>query len=468
MRMNIKNIKYNKGEVIIFLLVVIFVFSITIAPFINWTISINKAIKTSVNKEQSLQIAEAGINYYQWHLAHYPTDYKDGTNDPGPYIHDYIDFDTQTVLGQYSIEIIPPSNGSTIVTIVSTGWTSSNPSVTKTITAKYGIPSLAIYSFLSNDVIWIGPQETVNGQMHSNNGIRFDGIGNAPITSAKSTYTCPSSQGSPCPQTKNGVWGSASQEVQNFWQFPVPAIDFSSITSNLASIKSSAQSAGIYLPPSNTNGYSLVFNSNATVSVYKVTSLRSNPTGWDVNLIAHNEDIDYNNRSLQYTVNLPSNGIMYIEDNTWVEGTVNGRVMVVAAKLPYVSSTAPNIYIPNNILYQAKDGTSVLGLLAQKNTVVTYYAPTNLEIDAAIISQNGSAQFFYYQNGNYRIKNSIFTYGSIMTFGQWTWTWVNGGGANVSGFTTTNSTYDSNLLYAPPPGFPLSSSNYKQLSWTSN
>jgi len=465
--MNLKRKQKNKGDIVLLLLVIIFIFSLTISPTINWMITTGKLIRLGASKEQALQIAEAGINYYQWHLAHYPTDYKDGTNTSGPYVHNYVDTDTQDSLGQYSLVITPPVNGSTVVTIASTGWTSSNPSIRKTVTAKYGIPSLALYSFLSNDIIWIGPQETINGQMHSNNGIRFDGIGNAPITSAKSTYTCSATQGSPCPTTKNGVWGSASQAVQNFWQFPVPAIDFSSLTSNLASLKSSAQSGGIYLPPSNSNGYSLVFNSNATVSVYKVTSLLSNPTGWDVNWVAHNEDIDYNTRSLQYTVSLPSNGIIYIEDNTWVEGTVNGRVMVAAAKLPYVPTTAPNIYIPKNVVYQAKDGSSVLGLLAQKDIMVTYAAPANLEIDAALVSQNGSCQFLYYPNGS-AIKNSITIYGSIMTFGQWTWTWVDGNNNNVSGFTNTLSAYDSNLLYAPPPSFPLSSSTYKQLNWASD
>lgn len=466
--MNKKLFKKNSGAIVLVLLVVIFVFSLTMSPFINWAVTTNKAIRAGANKEQALQIAEAGINYYQWHLAHYPTDYQDGTGAAGPYVHNYTDLDSQTVLGQYSLTITPPTNGSTIVTIASTGWTMNNPSVRRTITARYGIPSLATFSFLSNDVIWIGSGETVNGQMQSNNGIRFDGVGNAPIQSAKNTYTCPSSQGSPCPTTKNGVWGSASAAVQSFWQFPVPAVDFSALTSNLASMKGLAQSGGIYLPPSNANGYSVVFNSNSTVSVYKVTSLQNTPTGWDVNNVAHNEDIDYNGRSLQYTVSLPSNGIIYIEDNTWVEGTVNGRVMLAAAKLPYVAATAPTIYIPNNILYQAKDGSSVLGLLAQKDIIVTYRAPSNLEIDAALIAQNGSTQFMYYSGGGLAIKNSINIYGSIMTFGQWTWTWVNGGGSNVSGYTTTVDTYDNNLLYGPPPSFPLSALGYKQLSWISN
>lgn len=457
----------NQGDILVLVMVVIFIFSVTMIPIVNYAIVESKVIKSNANKEQALQIAEAGINYYQWHLAHFPNDFQDGTNTAGPYIHDYTDLDSQTIIGQYSLNITPPSSGSTIVTIASTGWTTANPSVKKIVTVKYGIPSLAVYSFLSNDVIWIGSNETINGQMQSNNGIRFDGVGNAPILSAKSTYTCPSGQGSPCPQVKNGVWGSASALVQSFWKYPVPAVDFSALTANLASLKSNAQSTGIYLPPSNANGYSLVFNSNATVSVYKITTLKSTPTGWDVNNVAHNEDIDYKNRSLQFTQNIPSNGIIYVEDNTWVEGTVNGRVMVAAAKLPYVSTTAPSIYIPQNIVYNAKDGSNVLGLLSQKDIVVTPNAPNNLEIDAALISQNGSCQFFYYQSPI--IKNSILIYGSIMTFGQWTWTWVSGGGTtNVSGFTTTTDTYDNNLLYSPPPGFPLSADGYKQLSWISS
>jgi hypothetical protein len=422
-------------------------------------------LRSGIAREQAFQIAEAGINYYQWHLAHFPNDYQDGTGGPGPYVHDYTDFDTEQQIGQFSLEVTPPTTGSTIVTIKSTGWTLDNPNLKRVITIKYGIPSLAQYAFLSNDVIWIGSNETVGGQLQSNNGIRFDGIGTAPIQSAKATYTCPSSQGYPCPAVKNGVWGSASQSVQNFWQFPVPAVDFSSVTSDLAEMKAGAEDSGIYLPPSNAQGYSMVFNSDGTVSVYKVTSLLSNPTGWDTSGNAHNEYIDYNNRTLQFTNPIPNNGIIYAEDKIWVEGTVKGRVTVVAAQLPYNASTAPTIYIPNNIIYSAKDGSDVLGLIAQKDIVVTYHAPNNIEIDAAIISQNGAAQFFYY-SGN--IKDSITIYGSIMTFAQWTWTWVDGSNNNISGYSNTYSTYDSNLLYGPPPEFPLSTSGYQLLNWISN
>jgi len=463
--MDFKIKKFKNGSAMIFLIIIVALFSVLMLPVLENVIAQISALRSAIDREEALQIAEAGINYYQWHLAHFPTDYQDGTGQPGPYVHDYIDKDTQEIIGQFSLVITPPSTGSTITTVESTGWTNDNPVFTRKITAKFGIPSLSKYAFLSNDVIWIGSAEAISGQMHSNNGIRFDGYGNAPIQSAKTTYTCPSSQGSPCPTLKDGIWGVASQEVKNFWSFPVPAVDFSTLTTDLATLKSAASTPdGIYLPPSGSSGYSLVFNSNGTVSVYKITSLRSTPTCQDVNGNYRSEDTDYNRRTLQYTKNLPANGIIYIEDKVWVEGTVHGRVTVAAAKLPYNPSTAPSIYIPKNVIYSTKDGSDVLGLIAQRDIIVSYYASTNLEVDAALLSQNGSAQFFYC-NGN--TKDSIAIYGAIMSYGQWTWSWVNGYGTIISGYRQTSSNYDSNLLYGPPPSFPLSTSDYQLLNWTS-
>lgn len=461
------NIKTRSGYAIIYLIVIVFIFSAMLLPIINLLALKAKVVRSAINKEQALQIANAGINYYQWRLAHFPNDYKDGTGESGPYLHNYIDFDSQKTLGQYSLEIIPPTIGSTIVEIKSTGWTNDNPQTRRTVTAKYGIPSLAKYAFLSDSIVWIGESESVTGEMQSNNGIRFDGTSNAPIKSTKETYVCGNNQGCTPSTTKSGIWGNATQQVKNYWQFPVPTIDFSSLTSNLSGLSSSSKSGGIYLPPSNEKGYSLVFNSDGTVGIYKVTSLRSNsPTiGYDVNGIARNEKTDYQDRVLQFSPDIPANGVIYVEDKVWVEGVVKGRVIVAAAQLPYVAATAPSIYIPNNITYQTKDGSNSLGLLAQRDIIVTNHAPNTLEIDAALIAQNGSAQFFYY-SGN--IKDSITTYGSVMTYGQWTWSWVNGFNQVTSGYRNTSSIYDSNLLFSPPPSFPLSASGYQQLEWKSN
>jgi len=468
--------KKESGSLMIYIIIIIFIFIIVMFPVVVFFTGELQLLRLAAQKEEALQIADAGVNYYQWHLAHFTDDYKDGTGQPGPYVHDYKDYDTQQPVGKFSLTITPPLPGSTVVTIQSTGWTDSNPNIKRTITVKYGIPSLAKYFILNNDAIWIyfSPQ-TFSGQVQSNSGVRFDVVGNAPIFSAKSTYTCPSWQRCPQP-TEPGVWGSGNP---NFWQFPVPAIDFSAFTSNLADMKNLAQqqingiAQGIYLPPSNAQGYSFVFNSDGTVTIYKVTSRTNNPTGYtyDINMnwVAKTQDTDYKNRTLLFDhVALPLNGIIYAEDNVWIEGTLNGRVTVAAATLPYNSSTAPTIYIPNNIVYAVKDGSDVLGLIGQKDVIPTYHAPDNLEVDAVVISQNSSFQFFYYDGD---IKNNLTIYGAIIEYGWWfdNFVWTSGINNNViAGYANSYYNYDSNLLYGPPPSFPLSSSNYQMLKWTSD
>ena len=466
-----KNHEYQQdGSILIYTIVMIFIFSAVMLGVLGYAAAELRVVRSTVNREQAFQIAEAGVNYYQWHLAHFTSDYWDGnaSTTPGPYAHTYTDSDTGQVLGQFSLTITPPPVGSTVVTIQSKGSTNANPGQARTVTVRYGIPSLAQYAFLTNSDAWIGSTESVNGQFFTNGGVRFDGTGNAPIMSAKQTYTCQSWSGNPCPATENGVWGSAPQSTQNFWQFPVPNTDFSSITSNLSSIKTGAQQSGIYLAPSSALGYSLVFNVNGTVDVYKVTSLAAPHNGWDVNGNAHNTSWDYSGsgRTFLYNQAIPANGLIYAEDNTWVEGTVSGRVMVAAAKLPYNANTAPSIIVPNNIVYAAKDGTNSLGLLAQQDLLISYGAPNNLEIDAALVAQNGSTQNYYWP-GDVK-TGTIAIYGSTASYGVWTWSWVDNSNNIIGGYTNTNTVYDSNLLYSPPPSFPLTANGYQQISWTSN
>lgn len=464
----------SAGTVLVLVVVLIFIISLVILAILGNATAQLKLVRKSQDRELAFHIAEAGANYYQWHLAHFPTDYANGTgqtncNPCGPYVRDYTDFDTGQVVGWYSLSITPPPTGTTVVTIAATGYTLANPNVKRTVTVRYGIPSLARYAFLTNSNVWIGDTESVSGQMSSNGGIRFDGTANAPIRSAKTTYTCPSWSGSPCPATKPGIWGSAAAATQAYWQYPVPNVDFSSMTSDMATMKTAAQSSGLYLAPSNALGYSLVFNANGTVTVYKVTSLRSMSgiTASDVTGASVSPTIDYQNRALQFTQNIPSNGIIFVEDMVWVEGTVRGRAQVTAAKLPYNATTAPNIYIPNNILYTAKDGSDVLGLIAQQHVIATYYTPSDLEVDAALIAQNGSVQRYYFSGGSYNLRNSITVYGSLGSFGQWTWSYVSGSTV-TSGFVNTYTNYDANLLYGPPPSFPLTTEGYQQMSWQSD
>src|ERR1700723_1474220 len=137
------------GDAMILVLLLITVISLIIVPFFGVIAKELSVASTRVDREEALQIAEAGVDYYQWHLALFPTDYQDGTGSSGPYLHAYTDLTSEEVIGYYSLTITPPSVGSTIVTIQSKGWTTAAPSVTRTVTAQYGIASLALYSFLS-------------------------------------------------------------------------------------------------------------------------------------------------------------------------------------------------------------------------------------------------------------------------------------------------------------------------------
>ncbi len=466
------------GSVLIYNIVVIFIFSVVLLGVLTFATIQLRLTRSSVNREMAFHIAEAGVNYYQWRLAHFPTDFYDGnasSSSPGPYVHDFIDKDTDEIVGRYSLIITPPLPGSTVVNIESTGYTLENPAQKRIISVKYGIDSLASYAFLTNAAVWVGDTEHVDGQFRANGGIRFDGTGNAPIMSAKTTYLCTPPFGCSPTSTQPGIWGSAPTSTQNFWQFPVQNIDFNTITANLATLKSTAQADGepAYLSPSNKQGYSFVFTSNGKVDIYSVKKVENPPAqAWDVNGQAVNTSVDYDpnpaQRQLLYSqASIPPSGIFYVEDKVWVEGVVNGHVQIVAAQLPYNPNTAPKIIIPNNITYAAYDGSCVLGLLSQKDIVISYNAPDNLVINGALVAQNGSIQVYQYAPST-NIKNSITVSGSIISYGPWAWSYVDVLNNVVSGFTNTYTTYDSNLLYNPPPSFPAQSTDYEQLSWTSN
>lgn len=472
--MSISSTKQSQtGTILIYSILVIFIFSIVLLAVLAYATMQLKVIRGSVNRERAFQIAESGANYYQWRLAHYPSDFWDGnaSTTSGPYVHDYIDKDSNQVIGRFSLEIVPPSVGSTVAIIKSTGYTLENPKQKRTVTVRYGIPSLAKYALLTQNDVWIGSTENIFGEMHSNGGIHFDGTGNAPISTFKNDlppgpgYQCYPYHGCSSPyQWKPGIWGSAASSTQAYWKTSVPYVDFTSITSDFQELERQAVGEAD-LPPSTQQGYSLVFKSNGTVDVYKVTALRSHPDGQDVNDEWHSEDLDYSatGRVFLYNMNVPQNGVIFVKDHVWVEGVVNGRVVVAATKYSTNPAQQARILIPNNITYLAKDGNHSLGLIAEKDILITYYAPDNLEINAAMIAQKGSTQLYYFGV----LKNRIQIYGSVASYGIWTWSWSNGGNC-TSGYCNTSTVYDSNLLYAPPPSFPLSSSGYQQISWDSD
>lgn len=415
--------------------------------------------KATLRKEQhdlAFHIAEAGINYYRWHLAHSPNDYTDGTGQPGPYVHAYTDKDGNDI-GWYSLEIDPPTLNSTVVTIRSTGWTNVQPNTKRTIQVRLGYESITDYALLSNANMNVGFTTEIHGPIHSNGGIRFDGTSDSWVMSAKDTYQYEN-------QTHNGVWGGG--EPKSFWLFPVAPFDFSSITSDLATVRDRSDDGGIHLLSSGTEGWHIKFKSGATSTfdLYKVQTVDCyNGEGkykgktWFGTVYCY----DIKTETFVQEYSLPENGVIFVEDHVWVEGVVDGYVTIAAARFPVQPSNYRNIYIPGNLTYKETASDDSLGLMTQGDIVVPHNVPEDMTIQAALLSQYGSLYRPYYDDDE---RDSLTVFGSQISYNGVAWKYVNGWGNVISGFVDTTHTYDANLTYYPPPGFP-SGNTYSVVSW---
>src|SRR5262249_35430570 len=124
--------------------------TVIMSGFVLWASDYVKNVQRGGSKEQAFTIAEAGIEYYRWHLAHLPQDFQDGTaSSTGPYIHPYYDKDGNRI-GEFDLVITPPATGTTILAIQSTGKVDWDPTVSKIISVKMGLPSFARYSVAAN------------------------------------------------------------------------------------------------------------------------------------------------------------------------------------------------------------------------------------------------------------------------------------------------------------------------------
>jgi hypothetical protein len=353
----------------------------------------------------------------------------------------------------------------------------------RTIEAQLAIPSLARFAVVANDRIRFGQGTEIFGPVHSNDGIRFDGVAQNLVTSSKGDYDDPDHSG----EKEFGVHTHAApvdpfppanvpDRVDVFKagrEFPAPAIDFEGLTSDLAQIKIQAQNAGLYFAPSGNLGYHIVLKTNDTFDLYRVRSYtRPHPSctqalwqnGWGIWSIKETggEDFIQNHP-------FPQNGLIFVGDNVWVDGQINtARLTIASGKFPDSPSSRTNIILNKDLLYTNYDGKDVIGLIAQGNIHVGLASEDDLRIDAALIAQNGRVGRNYYrppfgsQTGcsPYHSRSKITLYGMIATNLRYGFSYTDG-----TGYQIRNINYDANLLYSPPPSFPLTSDQYSTISW---
>jgi hypothetical protein len=464
----IKNNLKRKNQVGYILIQVIVFASISVyllGSLIGWAVINIKATRNTANSEQALQIAEAGIDYYRWHLAHAPTDFQDGTATSSPYTHNFTD-KSGNPIGTFTLNITPPSLGSTLVTIQSTGRVNVDPNISRKIKVKLAKPSIAKYAVVANADMRFGEGTETYGPIHSNGGILFDGLAHNTISSNKTTYIDPDystneyavhTTKSPMDPSPPGTLLERPDIFMAGRQFPLPAVDFSGITADLAQMKIDAQANGFWQAGSGKKGYHITLKTNNTFDLKKVKTLIT-----DCSTSYPAWSIDTEDSSTNYP--MPANGIIFLEDNVWVDGQINNnRLTIIAAVLPDVAANRKNITLNNDLLYSHYDGTDVIGLIAQNNINVGLQSKDDLRIDAALIAQKGRVGRFYYNyscSHTYYKRQTLTLYGMVGTYLRYGFAYTDG-----TGYQTRNLNYDANLLYSPPPSFPLTSDQYTTLSW---
>lgn len=412
-------------------------------------------------KERAFQVAEAGIYFYRWYLAHElagktAQQIRDFWEDTSPYPYgvntdyeaDFLD-PGGGAIGRYRIQTVKPETGSTIVEVTSTGWTYKNTNITRTIKVRFRRPSWSEYMFLANSDLRFGENAVVNGKVHSNFGIRFDGLANNVVSSALNQYQDPSHglgggeefgvhthRDTVDPLPPNPVPSRPDVFVAGR-QFPVPVVNFNGVLADLGYMKSEAEAGnGIYFDNSDCGvsdnlGRHIILKTDGTMTVRKVRNYNTGTYAIQSEGCAEN-----------YTI--PDEGIIFVENNSWVEGGINDkRVTIVSANL--IGGSQANVYLGmNNLSYTNFDGRDVIGIIAQNNVLIVQNSQNFLTIDAALLAQNG-----FIKRSSCGVKNTITINGSIATNQPSGFACVGGGG-----YQNRVYNFDNNLLYFPPPYFP--------------
>ena len=466
-------VKYNTQAGYFVVLVLVFgaIFLTLISSLVGFIFVEQRVGLAKENREKALQIAEAGLDYYKWFLAHFPNDTTDGTGTVGPYVHQYDDPEGGAI-GSFSLDVTGNEQCGVLssVDIASTGTSDADPSFKRTVSGRYARPSVAEYAYILNSNVWAGSDRVILGPYHSNGGIRMDGTNNSLVTSAIQNWSCTSSFGCSPTETVEGVFGDVTGSA--LWQFPVASVDFVGITTDLVAIKDLAQSFGLYFEPT-ARGKRIVFLPDGTIDAYIVNAVGSvwgydSTDGWnrDYHIITNDTFIG--------NFPVPSDcRLIFVESDVWLEGTIRDSVTIASANLiqPNVDTT---IILNGDITYVSSDGSSGLTAIAEEDVLIPLLSPSDMLLNGVFIAQNGHfGRNHYTTSGSYKVPSDYTSYviqdslsitGTIVSNGRVGTKWTSGESV-VSGYLNRVNAYDRNLVSTPPPLTPYISSEYKFIEW---
>lgn len=510
-------IKTRKGSALALALVMVVAVSIILTSLLTYISAQINYSKDKVEREMAFQIAEAGAHYYKWYLAHSLAgknaaqieDFWENENPLGTggiaYEAEFKD-PSGTAIGKYSIEVVSPEEGSTIVEIASTGWTYKKPTARRVVQVRMRRPSWSEYIFLTNSYLNFGTAAVVYGKVHSNFGIRFDGTAYNMVSAKPASFDDPDKGGSALdfgvytsetpadPSAPAYPWPDGTVPVRSDVfvggrEFPVSEVSFSGVSADLSFMKTKAQSGtGQYFDNSGV-GRRITLKTDDTFDVCTIyaangsTHAISNSNGYlgivsgasgsyaGTNGTACTADNCCLSSACPYIQNskpqrgkcitksnypIVDKGVIFVEDNIWLEGSIDGkRVSVVSGNLSG-GGDLTDIYIgisstnegdaSGNMRLASYDCNNMLGLVAQRDIRILDECPNDFIVDAALLAQTGLVGIVNGMSGD-----SITFNGAIASYLQ---PYFKQG---VSGFENRTYNFNNKLLYCPPPYFPTGS-----------
>jgi len=461
----------QSGQLLVLVLVFAGVFMILISAFVGSMISQSQSIKFRYDFQQATDIAESGLNYYRWYLAHNPGDISGGG------VYEYIDQELGTRMGEFELNINSNSYCGQVASIEveSRGRSDNNPAAEAVISATYKRPTVSEYSFITNSGVWFGGGSLV-GPIHSNQGLRMEAAHNSAIGSGQATWNCDSSFGCD-PEISNapGVYSSGSLSTPGLFQYPVDPIDFAGLTLDLSLMRTLAQnSGGIHFGPTSDWGYLVNFNGDSTVDISRVTgteSYRSYPGSgccwiWtERNIITSSvliaDDVPIDN-------DCP---ILFLEDKVWVQGTINQKVSLAAADLD--DTTETNIVINDDVTYVPGANAGFLAIAEDDVDINLVIPGENLDLHGIYIAQDGRFGRDQYSTSvlpsyldPFVVLGNFTFLGTQVSNQRAVTNWVSGGTV-FSGFGGSGggSSFDRDQIDNPPPLTPTTNDVYELQDW---
>ena len=472
----------SRGVTVMLVLAFVGIFGLVLGTISSYGLTQSKYGRALFAREQALHITEAGLEYYRWFLVHNPSILVDGAGLVSPY--DYTVSDPEDgVLGAAHVTATSNLQCGAVqwIDLVSRGTSNAHVGLPRTLSARHMLPSVAEYSYLLNSNVWAGSDRNIRGPYHSNGGIRMDATHNSDVTSAVATWNCDGNYNcSPTQSNAPGVVGAGSNPA--LWTYPVPSVNFAAIGVNFTDLKGKARNQGgmYYAAASgsvNDRGYHLIFNSGGTVTVRRVSDTTGKPSyssqfGWGT------EYSIIDSETVLGTYAIPSScSVIFVDDRVWIEGTVDGKVTVIAAT-PDDSSTSPDVYLRNNITYASSDGSDGLTVIAERNVLLPLTSPDFMEIHGVFVAQSGHYGRDFFTNSSsytssqrvgssyssYVLQSQLTTVGTVVSNGRTGTAWSSGGNT-ISGYQQRYDYYDQLLAFSPPPFTPIASTDYRFALW---